>query len=336
MWTPPIIAVLPMHLLRQWLPLMPRCWWSDLAVTGKTTSAQRLAASSLKLADGKVASALASDPAAVLKSREQPVLIDEWQIVPECLNAVKELVDSDNRRGQFIVTGSVRGDLDSPTWPGTGRLVRLPMFGLTEREIEGRIDGPGWFERVLSGERFGGYWSDDNVRTYVERALRSGFPEAALQLEDPFRHQWLTSYVDQLITRDAAQVDNGRDPDRLRRYMTALALNSAAVVDDATLWEAARINKASARCLRPVVAQPSGHRQYASLDLESAQAAYPRSQALSRRQRSVCWGAGHNSGRCAAGRRSSRASVGHLCRSATARRTGVTHPTEAALTPASG
>jgi hypothetical protein len=29
-----------------------------------------------------------------------------------------------------MVTASVRGDIDTPTWPGTGRLVRLPKFGL--------------------------------------------------------------------------------------------------------------------------------------------------------------------------------------------------------------
>jgi uncharacterized protein len=215
--------------------------------TGKTTTAQRLAGSSVRLADRRVAAAVAADPQAVLGGMTTPVLIDEWQIVPECLNAVKEQVDTDPRRGQFIVTGSVRGDLDSPTWPGTGRLVRLPMYGLTEREVEGRIDAPGWLHRVLAGERFTGFWTTENIRTYVGRALRSGFPEPALQLETPFRHQWLTSYVDQLITRDAAGVDRGRDPQRLRRYLAALALNSAGIVDDTTLWTSAQINKATAR-----------------------------------------------------------------------------------------
>jgi uncharacterized protein len=215
--------------------------------TGKTTTAQRVSGSILKLADGRVATALAADPRTVLAGLNPPVLIDEWQIVPESLNAVKEIVDSDSRRGQFIVTGSVRGDIDSPMWPGTGRLVRLPMYGLVEREISQSIDGPSWFDRVIAGERFSGFWTTENVRSYVDRALRSGFPEPALQLEERPRQQWLTSYVDQLITRDAAGIDSARDPQRLRRYLTALALNSAGIVDDTTLWSAAQINKTTAR-----------------------------------------------------------------------------------------
>lgn len=215
--------------------------------TGKTTTGVRRAASTFRLTNGRVAQALRSDPSTVLDGPAEPILIDEWQIVPECLNAVKDRVDGSPRRGQFILTGSVRGDLDSPMWPGTGRLIRLQMHGMTDSEIEGTISGPRWLDRVLDGERFHGFWSDENVRTYVTRALRSGFPEPALQLSAPHRQQWLSSYVDQLVTRDAAGVDSGRDPQRLRRYLNALALNSAGIVDDTTLWEAARINKATAR-----------------------------------------------------------------------------------------
>lgn len=214
---------------------------------GKTTTGRRRASSVLGLTDGRVASALRADPSAVLSGMAQPVLIDEWQIVPECLNAVKDQVDGSSKRGQFILTGSVRGDLDSPMWPGTGRVVRLQMFGMTEREIEHSISGRGWVERVLAGDRFSGFWTDENVRTYIDRALRSGFPEPALKLGGAPRQRWLSSYVDQLVTRDAAGVDHGRDPVRLRRYLEAFALNSAGIVGDSTLWEAARINKVTAR-----------------------------------------------------------------------------------------
>ncbi|MGV0905981.1 hypothetical protein [Mycobacterium novum] len=70
---------------------------------------------------------------------------------------------------------------------------------------------------------------------YIERALRSGFPEAVLSSSDRLRRQWLRSYIDQLLTRDAELVDNGRDPVRLRRYFHALCLNTAGVVAAQTL-----------------------------------------------------------------------------------------------------
>lgn len=212
---------------------------------GKTTSCERIAATSIRLGNERQAAGVAADPAAALRGREHPVLIDEWQIVPGVLSAIKEQVDGRPEPGQFIVTGSVRGDIDSPTWPGTGRLVRVPMYGLTEREIEQRVGGPGWIERVLARD-VGGSPSAD-VRDCVERALRSGFPEPALRLGESARRRWLASYVDQLVTRDADGIDSGRDPLRLRRYLEAVALNSAGIVDDVTLYGSAGINKATAR-----------------------------------------------------------------------------------------
>lgn len=223
--------------------------------TGKTTTAARFAGETVDLLTPAVATAMAADPGVALSDRQVPTLIDEWQVVPECLQAVKQIVDRDDRPGQFIVTGSVRGDIDSPLWPGTGRLVRLPMFGLTEREIEGRTTGPSWLATVIAGRTPPNVRTIETLSEYVNRALRSGFPEPALTLDAQGRAQWLGSYVDQLVTRDAMTIDAGRDPIRLRRYLEAIALNTAGVVDDTTLYEAARINKDTARAYHRLLQQ---------------------------------------------------------------------------------
>jgi hypothetical protein len=120
--------------------------------TGKTTSCERLSRSVVRLGDPAVAAAFAASPGAILAGLPGPVSIDEWQEVPTSLQAVKLAVDRDAARGQFIVTGSVRGDLDAPTWPGTGRLIRMPMYGLTERETEGRARSRSWLSKVLAGQ----------------------------------------------------------------------------------------------------------------------------------------------------------------------------------------
>jgi hypothetical protein len=214
--------------------------------TGKTTTAARQAASVISLADDRQRGAFAADIEAALRRGPEPLLIDEWQDVEASLGHIKNLVDEDRRPGRFLVTGSVRGDTLATTWPGTGRTIRLDMFGLTEREIDGQASRRSWLSRLLASE-IEGPSSSLRLTDYVERALRSGFPEPALQLNSTARSRWLSSYVDQLVTRDAAGVDGGRDPLRLRRYLGAYALNSAGTADDATIMAAAGVAKNTAR-----------------------------------------------------------------------------------------
>ena len=214
--------------------------------TGKTTTTRRLAASAVALANDRERSAFAADIEAALTSRPEPILVDEWQEVPASLGHIKTLVDAEPRPGRFLITGSVRGDVDARTWPGTGRVIRLETYGLTEREIEERTAEPSWLDGVLHGA-VARPSSELRLVDYVERALRSGFPEPALALDETARTRWLTSYVDQLVTRDAEGVDGGRDPARIRRFLASYALNSAGTADDTTIFAAAGIAKNTAR-----------------------------------------------------------------------------------------
>lgn len=216
---------------------------------GKTTTAQRYARSVVRLDRDSDAVAFRADPDSALRVLSEPVLLDEWQLVPGVLGAVKRAIDEDSRPGRFLVTGSVRAELDQPSWPGTGRLVRLTLPGLTVREQRGASEGPSLPERVATGgvEAALAPVSDPpDLRAYLELGLASGFPEAALRLGPEAREAWLDSYVQQLLTRDVELVDGGRDRVRLRRYLQAYAAVTAQVVDDKTLWEAAGVNRRTA------------------------------------------------------------------------------------------
>jgi len=215
--------------------------------SGKTTTARRYAASVVRLDRPAEAAAFEADPDAALSTMDEPVLLDEWQAVPEVLGAVKRAVDDDSRPGRFLLTGSVRADLDAETWPGTGRIVRLTMHGLTQREIAGATGAPSPFDLLVGGDPLvlATPSPAPDLPGYLELAFRGGFPDTALRLDGVGREQWLTSYLDQLLTRDAVNI-SGRDPVRLARYFEALALNSAGIVSDSTLIEAAGIDRKTA------------------------------------------------------------------------------------------
>lgn len=209
---------------------------------GKTTSAERLAASVTRLDRPAIANVFRADPDVALASRAEPALLDEWQDVPEVLGAVKRAVDSESRPGRFILTGSVSAGLDAAVWPGTGRVIRLPMASMTQREKLARVT-----DRPLITDVLTGHVSLPNavptLTDYVDMALISGFPEA-IALDDPRdQRTWLNSYVEQLVTRDAGRVAEGRDAAKLRSYFQAWALNSAGIVDDTTIYDCIGLNR---------------------------------------------------------------------------------------------
>jgi predicted AAA+ superfamily ATPase len=212
--------------------------------TGKTTTAARRAATIVRLDREAEAAAFRADPDAALRGLDEPVLLDEWQAVPDVLAAVKRSVDADPSPGRFLLTGSVRADLDAATWPGTGRLVRVFLWPMSVAERRGHHDVRPLVDRIVSGDDLTPTETPD-LRDYVEEAMQGGFPEL-LDLSDRVRTAWLESYVDQLVTRDAALADQRRDPARVRRYLEAVALNTAGLVDDQTLYGAAGINRRTA------------------------------------------------------------------------------------------
>jgi predicted AAA+ superfamily ATPase len=237
--------------LREYVAAFPAVLITGPRATGKTTTGSRVAAEVVRLDRQAQAAAFEADPDAALRNRAEPLLLDEWQAVPGVLGAVKRAVDADPRPGRFLLTGSVRADLAQRTWPGTGRVVRLPMYGMTEREIGGdaSVDGYSFLDALTRADveplRLPEHRPD--LVEYVDRAMRGGFPTVVLQsMTADMRDAWLDSYVAQLITRDAHELQPGRDSPKLGRYLQALAAHSATEVDHKTLYDAAGIDRRTA------------------------------------------------------------------------------------------
>lgn len=209
--------------------------------TGKTTTARRHAATVIRLDNADEAAAFHADPDAALRSLEPPILLDEWQAVPEVLGAVKRAVDTDRTPGRFILSGSVRSVRDPALWPGTGRLLTVAMHPMTVRERIGSI-GPEFLERLRTGSDTPLLPNPPDLRDYVETALMGGFPEAVLETEPARRDAWLDSYLHQMVNRDPASLGITADSDRLGSFFGAYALNTSGLASDASINEAAGIN----------------------------------------------------------------------------------------------
>lgn len=216
---------------------------------GKTTTAVRRGGTVLRLDRPEVRQSVAASPDAMLAGLRPPVILDEWQEVPELLGAVKRSVDEDPTPGRYILTGSVRAELENRIWPGTGRLLQVPMYGMSVREVLRRAGMAPFIDRVIEGGTDAVTAPDDalSVRDYLDLMLAGSFPEPSLRMAVAARRRWFAGYVEQMITRDVPAVAPRRDPELLRRYLSVLAVNTAGIAAESTLWSAAGINAKTAQ-----------------------------------------------------------------------------------------
>ena len=151
--------------------------------------------------------------------------------------------------GRYILTGSVRAELENRVWPGTGRLLQVPMYGMSVREVLGRAGMIPFIDRVIHSGPDGVAAPDDplTIRDYLALMLAGSFPEPSLRIPVTGRRRWFAGYIEQMITRDVPAVAPGRDPELLRRYLSVLAVNTAGVAAESTLWSAAGINAKTAQ-----------------------------------------------------------------------------------------
>lgn len=202
---------------------------------GKTTTAARIAASMVELP--RDLEVLTLDPESYLAALPTPVLIDEWQLAgTDLLWALKRIVDRDPTPGRFVLAGSVEPATYGPTYPLTGRAVRLVLRPMSGAELAGRGDRPSFLERVVAGE-LPEASSGKRGRFDLDRLARSGFP-AARELPDAGLH--LEGYA-ALVAQRAG--DEGRDASRLLTTLRVLATLEAQAVPSQRIWEAADINK---------------------------------------------------------------------------------------------
>jgi predicted AAA+ superfamily ATPase len=239
---------------------------------GKTTTARRLAGAVVELDDPAQAAAFRADPTAALRAARRaargPLLLDEWQEVPDVLAAVKRAVDQGVEPGAFIITGSVRASLMAASWPGTGRVITIEMRPLTEleRQASGAVRSD-FVSRVMSGKVADLPLPSElpDLVGYLDLAVVGGYPPV-LDVPPAPRKLWLDSYVEQLVLRDVPELGNIRDPAALRRLLRVLVECTGTLTADTELAAAADMTVATVRRqerlledLRIVTSLPAWH-----------------------------------------------------------------------------
>lgn len=204
---------------------------------GKTATAMRRAATVHALDDPAQRSVARADPSRLLAAAP-PILIDEWQHVPECWDLVRRAVDAGADPGRFLLTGSA-SLVGIETHSGAGRIVSVRMRPLTLSERGVARPSVSLGELLRGGRPPVGGHTDLRLGDYVEEILCSGFPGMRSLAGRPLRAQ-LDGYLDRIVDRDFPELGHPiRNPAALRRWMTAYAAASSTTASFETIRDAA-------------------------------------------------------------------------------------------------
>ncbi len=224
---------------------------------GKTATASQRAATSYRLDDPQQLEVALADPGRLLEG-EPPILVDEWQHLPESWDLVRRAVDEGATPGRFLLTGSA-SPLERSKHSGAGRIVTVQMRPLTlvERGVAAPLVS---LEELLGGSRpsISGETAV-KLEDYVAEILASGFPGLRGLSGRPLRAQ-LDSYLARIVDRDFPELGHRvRNYGALRRWMTAYAAASSTTTsyekirDAATSGEGEKPNKKATTPYRDVL-----------------------------------------------------------------------------------
>ena len=198
--------------------------------TGKTTTAEQIARSVIKLHDPDMAAnyiATADTKPSLLLKGAQPRLIDEWQDAPVLWDAVRTAVDNEGGRpGQYILTGSNTVDKSKIKHTGTGRITRMKMYPMSlweSKESTGQVSLHELFNNPNLD--IDGASSNLDIPDLIRAACRGGWP-ASLQLTERAATMIANDYVNTVCEQDISAVDTkDRNPKIARQIMRSYARN---------------------------------------------------------------------------------------------------------------
>jgi predicted AAA+ superfamily ATPase len=199
---------------------------------GKTTLVQAFAPGRayVSLDDEGLLATARQDPVGFVAALPDPVTIDEVQLAPALLRAIKATVDRDRRPGRFLLTGSANLLL-LPTLSDSlaGRMEILHLHPLTEAEKERQ---PGSFLRAFLQGEIRPLIVGDGVPIggLAERLVAGGYPEPLTR--PPARAtRWHRNYLSAIIERDVADIARVNDAHHVARLLGLLAQRTAELLN---------------------------------------------------------------------------------------------------------
>lgn len=183
----------------------------------------------VSLDDEDVLAVAQNDPVGFIARIDAPSVIDEVQRAPGILLSIKQRLDSDNTRGQFLLTGSadlltLRSVAD--TLPG--RVIYLELHPFSQGEL--RSVRETFISRLFSNSPPDVAVAKPGHQSYAELLVKGGYPEAQERRlgSEP---EFFSSYITSLLDREIAAVFDARSPQDLVKVFRLSAARSGSIAN---------------------------------------------------------------------------------------------------------
>ncbi len=199
--------------------------------SGKTTLARAVFKKYqyVSLEDPDNAKVAKEDPKGFLHQYPQNLIIDEAQRVPALFSYIQTIVDTEDRPGRFILTGSHNFLLmESVTQSLAGRCAIFHLLPLSRAELAG--------EKSIDMDCIEAATSPPCTKPEadLDRMLFSGFyPRIHDRHLEP--QEWLQDYISSYIERDVRLISNIGDVETFQRFMMLCAGRSGQILNIAAL-----------------------------------------------------------------------------------------------------
>ena len=157
-----------------------------------------------------------------------PSVIDEIQMVPEIISALKISVDEKNLSGMFLLTGSADlFKMSSIKESLAGRMVSISLFPLSYFELNGSSENV--IDMLFSGEIKSFNFKKMSYEKMIEQITTGGFPSVQGK-STRSQESWFESYIEARIEKDLSLVkkisqENKSEINKLLRILASMTSN---------------------------------------------------------------------------------------------------------------
>jgi predicted AAA+ superfamily ATPase len=198
---------------------------------------------------------VANDPDLFLRLNDKPIAIDEAQLLPELFPALRVAIDKDRKAyGKYLLSGSSSPELlnaISESLAGRVGIIEIAPLSYCETNL---IDDPALLD-IFSGDRSVSdllhKWTSlpatgDND-TLARYWFQGGYPEPWMRKSERFSEVWSEQYLKTYVERDVARLFPNLNTVRFRRFVELLAGCSGTIINYSNIGSILNVSQPTAR-----------------------------------------------------------------------------------------